>query len=314
MTLCISETIDEGGLFDREVSQIPIVAERAIEAPIDIEYPTKSRLFILGRGSSGCAGAAIARLLMKKKGQICTPLAPSSATLRLPFENSAVLIISQSGESPDLINAAHSIRQHGGTVISVTNSKINPLAIASDSNLNIYAGHERAVAASKTVVNTIVRIARWAGMSYRYRFLEKRNIQSSESLTSFLVEQPFVIIIGRGFGLGIASEMALKIQELLGKPAMAFSSAEVMHGPITMLHRSGGLIALAGGEFTHSVRNTVISANLPSDRAEILASPKWFGSELLLLQGFYFHLAEACRRLNLPVDTPVGLSKITKTS
>jgi len=307
-----SEQLKRSWLY-REILEIPNVVEQARLRSTGAPSITGKHVFLVARGSSQCAGMAISRLITKRFGVTCTLLAPSDALLKSDLSDVTALIISQSGASPDLVGAAQSIVCQGGQAISITNSAENLLQSVCHDNINIFAGPENSVAATKTFVATVITLSNWLGYSQRYRYFEARMIPVPSRLLSMLLIHQSFVFVGRGFGLGIAKEMALKVQELLGKPALALSSADIFHGPVVSVRESSAVVILSGGEFKRSILGLAERLNLQSGSYINCDLPRWLGAELLILPSFYYQVLIACDLLNRPLDKPIGLNKVTKT-
>lgn len=307
-----SEQLKRSWLY-REILEIPSVVEQARSRTFGAPSIFGKHVFVVARGSSQCAGMAISRLIIKRFGVTCTLLAPSDALLKTDFRGVTALIISQSGVSPDLVEAAQSIVCQGGRAISITNSTKNLLQSVCHENINIFAGPEKSVAATKTFVATVITLSNWLGYSLRYRFFEARMVPMPTCLLSMLLTHQSFVFVGRGFGLGIAKEMALKVQELLGKPALALSSADIFHGPVVSVRESSAVVILSGGEFKKSILGLADKLNLRSGSYISCDLPRWTGAELLILPSFYYQVLIACDLLNRPLDKPLGLNKVTET-
>ena len=154
----------------REVAEVPEVAGPLCGGWTEAERVAselRARSFpfavICGRGSSGHAGVYLRYLIETLCGLAVSASAPSVVTsyCRSPRMNGALFItISQSGRSPDLIAATRAARQGGALTLAIVNDVASPAAIAADLVLPIEAGPEQAVAATKTVVNSLVASAR----------------------------------------------------------------------------------------------------------------------------------------------------------
>lgn len=305
-----------------EALEIPAVASRVLQSDWSVVPKRPDHLYTLARGSSDHAATVIHRI-MQMTGLAATTLPPSllRSSLRLP--RSTVLAISQSGASPDLHEGAQQCAARGVPVISIVNQADSPLALASSLVIEQQAGPELAVAATKSVVASIlcgVCIAQRWGVKIEDpsaladQLDEIQQIQIDPLVEMLLPDSP-VIVLGRGSGLGIAGEIALKIQELLRRPAFAYSSAEVLHGPAGMITDGFPVIALAVGPEADEVRQS--AGRLAGMGADVKLLEHVARSDGLaateLLSWVYLGLEAACRARGLSPDKPENLHKVTLT-
>src|SRR2546423_9528209 len=168
----------------------------------------------------------------------------------------AVIGISQSGASPDVVAVLADARRQNRPTLAITNDPKSPLALAADSVLQLHAGEERAVAATKTYLNSIAAVALLSTAAAPQRLddlramPEKVGEQIEQSLAAAGVldgyrEVEGGIVVARGVNYGAAFEIALKIRELSGAQFEAFSSADLLHGPIAALKAGRPAIVIA---------------------------------------------------------------------
>ena len=154
----------------REIQEIPAAVATLLEtqsqAIAPIAAAARSRIprfaIVCGRGSSGHAATYLRYLLGTQAGLIAAEASPSIVTVydrKLRLDGALFLLLSQSGRSPDLIAMAEAARAAGAVTVALVNDPDSPAARACDSVIAIRAGHERSVAATKTVVNTMVAAA-----------------------------------------------------------------------------------------------------------------------------------------------------------
>lgn len=306
----------------QETQQIAGCVQRALDSELPEIPPVPEHLYTLARGSSDHA-ATVTHRFMAMAGLPATTMPPSLILQPLRLTHATLLGISQSGASPDLYTAADRCRQQGCPVVALVNVTASPLAEAASIVLAQHAGDERAVAATKSVVCSIVmgaRLAeRWGAPSFGLSALPEQihiaQKQPIDELVKLFAADGPLLVIGRGTGLGVAAEIALKVQELLGRPAMAYSSAEVLHGPAGMIVTGYPVLALAVGTEQGSVMATVkqlgeagADVMVLSDvaRADAMAS-------IVLLAHVYLALEAACRQRGRSPDKPENLSKVTLT-
>jgi glucosamine--fructose-6-phosphate aminotransferase (isomerizing) len=292
------------------------------------------------RGSSDHA-ATYAKYLIETHAQVLTASAAPSVSsiygVTQDVRGCLFIAISQSGRSPDLLASVASAKASGATILALSNSADSPLMAAADLAIELNAGAESSVAATKSYLASLAAIARlvaaWTENAEFHEALAQlpdlmdrswaldwsaalSELQSSENL----------YVVGRGLGLGAAQEIALKCKETCGIHAEAFSSAELRHGPYTLLRKGfpallfaqqdgtrpgiealaielagrGVPVLLAGG-------NAAGSILLPTVEAAAALAP------ILLVQSAYRMIASLSVRRGLDPDHPPHLRKITET-
>src|SRR6185295_8403141 len=219
-----------GSAMGREIAEIPTAAERllantdviaAIAARIERAKP---RIVVFcGRGSSGHVGIYLRYLFEARLGILASAAAPSVVTAyRRPPEmrDALFVVISQSGRSPDLVNATQVARKHGALTLAIVNDTDSPAAKASELVLPIAAGAEHSVAATKTVLLSMIAGARLVAALARddddlaagLRQLPLRLSRSLECDWSAWADSAAraaaAFVVGRGFGLGCVREIA----------------------------------------------------------------------------------------------------------
>ena len=151
----------------REVEEIPQAAARLLDgsgaalaaAGRDIAARDPHFLVTVARGSSDHVASFMKYAVELTAGLAVASVGPSVASIyraKLRLAGSACLAVSQSGKSPDIVAMAESAKASGALTIALTNTAGSPLAVASDHAIDILAGPERSVAATKTFVNSAV--------------------------------------------------------------------------------------------------------------------------------------------------------------
>jgi glucosamine--fructose-6-phosphate aminotransferase (isomerizing) len=256
----------------------------------------------------------------------------------------AAIGISQSGESPDVVAVLAEAKRQQRPTLAITNEPESPLAQTADWVLPLHAGKERAVAATKTYLNSIAAVALLSSVANddKQRLKELHAVPKSvseqidrslESAAGFdrYREVESGSVIARGVNYGTAFEIALKIRELSGVPFEAFSSADLLHGPIAALKAGRPAIVIApSGRTLASLREAVdrvrergADVAAISDDADFLATadvalpltpdvPEWLSPLVTVIPGQVTAVRLATLR-GEDVDSPTGLTKITLT-
>lgn len=215
----------------------------------DLRTRPPSAVLTAARGSSDHAATYVRHLLETRTRTLCSSASPSvnsvyAADLRL--QGTLMLAISQSGRSPDLLAQVEAARRGGAGVAALVNDAASPLAALADRVLPLHAGPERSVAATKSFICALAAglqlAAHWSGEHELLNCLRALPDQLAASfeldwspLTEALAEANNLFVLGRGPGLAVAQEAALKFKETCALHAEAYSAAEVRHGPMTLV-------------------------------------------------------------------------------
>jgi glutamine---fructose-6-phosphate transaminase (isomerizing) len=329
----------------REIAEIPAAAERLLGRNAAfcaiaerIRQAAPRIVIICGRGSSGHAGVYLRYLIEARVGLLVSACAPSIVTAyrrRPDMRNALFIVISQSGRSPDLVMATQYARQSGALTLAVVNDEASPAAAAADLVLPIGAGPEHAVAATKTVVLSMLAgvglIAALTGEDDLSNALlcvpdrlEKARACDWSTWGMSIATAPAAFVAARGYGFGTAREIALKITEILRLPALGFSAAELRHGPraaITpatpiLLLRQNDEAAATVDELMSDLLNageTVFSAGGPGGTLPWIGDDHPICDAVAMLLPAYAAIEAAARRKGLDPDHPLHLTKVTRT-
>lgn len=272
-------------------------------------------VFLAARGTSDNAGRYANYLLGAMNGLPLALAAPSLFTYyKQPpkLRDALVIGVSQSGKSPDIVSVVREGKKQGCLTLAVTNETKSPLAQASDFVLDIQAGEEKAVAATKTYTSELMSIAMLSaalsGNKKHWSELDK----VANWMSSVLKQDDFIaqavqryryidqtIVLGRGFNYATAFEWALKLKELTYVIAEPYSSADFAHGPIAMIESGYPVFAVAPkGKVFDSMLQM-----LKRLRDDISA-------ELIVISNDKKALLLAQVPLTIPVDVPEWLSPL----
>ena len=219
-------------------------------------------IVVAARGTSDHAAVYAQYVLGARLEMRVALAAPSLVTLygvQPRVARSAVLGISQSGESPDVVAVVAAARRQGAPTIAITNSPDSPLARAADHAIDLAAGPERAVAATKTYTAELAAIALLgvalgppdAGAETSLGNLPAAMAAAleveaaAEKAAASRSAIAGAIVLGRGFEYATAREWALKLKELARVLADPYSSADFQHGPLALLEPGFPVFAVA---------------------------------------------------------------------
>ncbi len=236
----------------REIAEIPAAAERQLTQTEAICAATErirafrpQTMVFCGRGSSGQVGVFLRYLFEARLGMLACAAAPSIMTAydaRPDMQHALFIVVSQSGRSPDLVATTVRAGELGALTLAIVNDSHAPAADAAELVLPIDAGPERAVAATKTVALSMLvgarLVATLAEDGSLHGAIARLPARFAQSLscdwspwTDSLVAAPAAFVTARGYALAAAREIALKLTESLRLPALAYSAAELRHGP-----------------------------------------------------------------------------------
>lgn len=289
-------------------------------------------IYMIGRGSSDHAGVFAKYLFEVEMGIPVCAAALSIAGVygkSLNLQGAVAFVISQSGRSPDILRQAQSAKEGGAFLVAFVNDETSPLAELADAVVPVSAGEEKAVAATKSYLATLSALvhvcAKWknddtlmSGLQQLPALFDKVVEEPAQLAKAFLDNTRNAIVLGRGFGYAIGREVALKLKEVLGIHAEAFSSAEFIHGPVTLVERKLKILALDIADESASFNHDIIR-DVTQRGAECLTMSCLHAdvhprlAPLLVMLRFYLDVEAMAVALGLDPDTPPGLNKVTKT-
>ena len=334
-----------------EISETPDVFSRLINSEAQFQQAAEkikarniTNVIILARGTSDNAGHYLKFLIEVKLGLPVGLASPSSVSIygaKVDFKDTLVIALSQSGRSPDLITFASAAKEGKALLITMTNNSDSPLANVGDLHIDLSAGLEVAVAATKSysaeLLASLLLVDSWIGNMSAGRshlVVSSReciaNLGEVDSFAKSLDANREIVVIGRGYAYANAKELALKIQETSYIPVQGMSSADYQHGPIATLNSDSQVIVLSpSGMPKKALEDSMV--RIRQSEPEII----WLGSNELALNKErvikgsnqakeeestiidaaliqYLTLGFAVKNGFNP-DSPAGLSKVTKT-
>jgi len=344
-----------GELFLAEIREQPQAILRLLEHEADFESVSRaiverapSVVRLVGHGSSDAAASY---------GVYAFGILPGWTAMRdsisltvyygakLDLSGSVVVALSQSGETPDVVEYVKRARARGALTVAVTNGPDSELGRAADATLPLMAGDERAVAASKTYINQLAALALLAGgAALRGGEIADGLRRVSEQMEAALapLEQAVrsvatafayvgrMYVIGRGIEFATAREVALKLTETCRIAAEPLTATDLAHGPIAALDalfpvwtiasrdeslqavvdaatrvREAGATVVASGNAAGEIEGAAYALPVPEPPLPIL-------SPLLSVVPGQLFSASLAQVKGLDADRPTGLSKVTR--
>src|SRR5579863_5160313 len=308
-------------LLEQEIGSQPDVIARLLDREtrrvegIVAQLPAFDYVLIAARGSSDHAATYAKYAWTTLAGYPVALAAPSLLTMykTAPRLAGALVVgISQSGQSPDIVAVLEEGKRQGRPTLAITNDGTSPLAAMADHVVELHAGAERSVAATKTYTAQLAVMALFAALwsgdpqhlatLQRVPVLIEGALQAAPEVAQRVERYRYMdrcVIIGRGYNYATSFELALKLKELTYVMATSYSSADFRHGPIATIE-SGlpvFLVMPMGATF--------------DDMRELAQDLRQRGAELLVISEAEDALALARTALPIPKGVPEWLSPLT---
>jgi len=326
-------------------AQLDLDADALRKIAVEVRRLAPRAVITCARGSSDHAATYAKYLIETRAGVLTASAAPSVSSvygIAQDLRGCLFIALSQSGRSPDLIAAAAAAKRAGATVLAVCNSPQAPLVAAADLVIHLRAGSEASIAATKSFLATQAALARLVAA-----WTEDRELAAQIDGLPALMERSWrldwsaalaplhsaehLYVIGRGLGLGSAQETALKFKETCALHAEAFSSAELRHGPYTLLGPRFPALLFAQADGTLSGIQALAAelarrgipillagaADAGASAAGVVVLPTLDAcaalGPILLVQSAYRLIAGLSLRRGRDPDHPPHLHKVTET-
>ena len=340
-----AEILEQTAVWQQSYAKnLEVVRAIAQAVPLDNIH----HAFIAARGTSDNA-ARYASYLWGAMNQLPVTLAtPSLFSLyQQPprLRNALVIGISQSGQSPDIVNVVAEGKKQGQPTLAITNEPDSPLAQTADFVINIHAGVETAVAATKTYTTQLLAIAMlsaaWSESDAQFAVIERLGawgtavLAQDETIGQMAQRYRYMaqcVVLGRGYNYATAYEWSLKLKELTYVVAEPYSSADFRHGPIAIVDRGFPVMSIAPTGVVLPDLHRLLQKLSTEKQAELLIIsndeatlalanspislpadlPEWVSPLIGILpaQLFAYHLTRA---KGYDTEAPRGLNKVTRT-
>ncbi|MCP5085294.1 MAG: SIS domain-containing protein [Rhodobacteraceae bacterium] len=342
----MSDTISQ---MRREVLEIPTAVDRLLTSGAsDIQHAAAAvrtldpnYLVTVARGSSDhiCTYLKYATEILL--GRPVASIGPSVASIfkaPLHLDNSLCISVSQSGQSPDIVEMARAAKRDGSLSVAITNDPASPLANTSDHTLQIHAGPERSVAATKTFVTSAVAglslLAEWRGdadlrgaIHTLPEALERAISIDWPEVRAAIGEESSLFTLGRGPVWAVSNEAALKFKETCQIHAESYSSAEVLHGPVSIVDEGFPVLCFAAADAAQDAL-VEIADQVAAKGAKVFVTSKRskaavgidhirtdhaLTDPLSLIVSFYAMVERVAASRGINPDAPRHLKKVTET-
>jgi glucosamine--fructose-6-phosphate aminotransferase (isomerizing) len=310
------------GLHD-EILEQPLVFERFLETQLphieqiaaEIRERQVDYVLLAARGTSDNAGIYAQYAWGVQNGLPVALAAPSQFSVyhaRLRLEHALVVAISQSGQSPDVVTVVEEGRRQGAMTLALTNEPASPLAQAANFTIDLQAGIEKAVAATKTYTAELLAIAALsaalagdhAGLASLRRLPDmlRQALAQDEHIREVARSQAAMthcVVLGRGYNYATAKEWGLKLKELAYVMADAYSTADFQHGPLALVEPGFPVLAVLS-------HGAVFDETL-----ELLRTLRdGYGAKLLVISDSPQAQSLAAAALPVPADLPEWLTPL----
>ena len=332
----------------REASQAPEIVRRQLESNAagvralgeTLRARAPRAVVTCARGSSDHAATFARYLIETHLGILTSSASPSLSSVYetdTDLSDTVLIAISQSGKSPDLLAAAERAKSSGAFVIALCNTADSPLARLAHRSVDLLAGPETSVAATKSYIASLSAIAHLIA-----EWTQHRDLLDALHAAPALLDRAWsldwtpairhlrnatnLFVVGRGYGLGVAQEAALKFKETSGLHAEAFSSAEVQHGPMALVRSGFPVLMLSQSDETRSGIETLAGDFLERGATVLLAGGNAKDAvqlpvidahpvvePMLMILSFYRMVSALAVERGFNPDVPPHLRKVTET-
>ncbi len=332
----------------REIEEIPQAVDRLLtnggkaidHAASEIRARDVRFLMSVARGSSDHACTYLKYASEIFLGRPMASIGPSVASIygaTLEVRGSVCLSVSQSGQSPDIVKMTETVTDGGAYSVAITNDPASPLARAATATLPIHAGPELSVAATKTFVTSLVaglwllaEVDKNDQLLRAIRALPEKLADATKcdwSAAAGAITGQSLFTLGRGPSWAISNEAALKFKETCQIHAESYSSAEVLHGPVSIVDRGFPVIGFAAGDAAENALVEVADA-LAEKGAEVFVTSAlanhatclehvrtdhWMTDPIAAVVSFYSMVEQVAAARGINPDAPRHLKKVTET-
>ena len=332
----------------REINEIPDAVDRLLTEGAELIAQTADEirgrdprfLISVARGSSDHACNYLqyaSELLLGLPMASVGPSVKSIYGVDLRSDDAVCIAVSQSGQSPDIVQLTQSLTKGGAYSVAITNDTGSALSGVASATLPIHAGPELSVAATKTFVTSLVTglwlLARVKGDEDLLRAIYglpdnlSAAIACDWSVVADAVSDQSLFTLGRGTSLAISNEAALKFKETCQIHAESYSSAEVLHGPVSIVDQGFPVLALASGDAAEA-NLAEVADTLAAKGARVFATTSrvgqaavlphvrtshWMTDPIPTIASFYGMVEKVATQRGVNPDTPRHLRKVTET-
>lgn len=250
------------------------------------------RIIITGCGTAYNAGLAAVRFFVERSGAFCNAEIAGELRYSPPkvTPETLVLVVSQSGETADAVEAARALKQAGARVVAVTNCGYSAVTRIADFVVPVCAGPEICVAATKSYVGQLAALylvsaladgtaaAEAAGEELKGVLLVIDGTlanDGSAAVAEACAESSAVFFLGRGADYFAAVEASLKLKEVSYIFSDAYPAGELKHGTLALIDdRTLSVIIIGDPELADKSENALEQVVSRGGRAAVITCLK----------------------------------------
>jgi len=304
--------------------------------------PHLTGVVLVARGSSDHAAVFGRYVVEAACGRPVALAAPSLHTLygvHVDYRGYLAVAVSQSGRTPEIVAVLRAARDAGARTVAITNEEESPLASVAEAIVDLGAGEELAVPATKTFTAQVAAFAILAEALGEVPWKEEEwrrlpalvgevldDPQPGRGVAAAIGDASGLITVGRGYLYAVALESALKLKEAAGILAQGYSAADLRHGPLTVVERGFPVMSFIARGPAEADMNDLIGTlrgreamvfRVAEDPAAELPIPPGIREPLLTIP-MAVRAQQVAHGLALhrgvDPDAPPGLSKVTMTT
>jgi glucosamine--fructose-6-phosphate aminotransferase (isomerizing) len=298
---------------------------------------------LVARGSSDFAaiyGRYIIEVACRRPVVLAAPSLHTLYEVATDYRGYLAIAVSQSGRTPEIVTVLERMKNNGARTVAVTNGPDSPLAELAEATIDLQAGTERAVPATKTFSASLLAFAvishALGDVPWREDDLDNLGDQAravlddgeaARRVATQLRSAPGLISVGRGYLYPVALEAALKLKETTSMLADGYSAADLRHGPVAVVQRDFPVLAFSAPGPAERDMDELITLLRDEHGARVFQARPADGVDLPLprdvpealvaipaavrAQQVAYHLSMS---KGLDPDRPPGLSKVTATT
>jgi len=322
----------------KEIKEQPLVSERLIRsfdtiqkeklATLSSMVKSARRVVFLACGTSYHASLVGCFLLNQIGIEAHTVIASEFESFLLVDKDTLVIAISQSGETMDVVTVIKNIKKTGAQFAAIVNVPYSTVQRLSDLSLEILAGQEICVAATKSFTNQLIilfalaqklgfRDIDLASLPGKIQRTMELNEEYIKRLAADLHEKEHIFVLGRGISYPQAREIALKLKEIPYIHAEGMMAGELKHGTIALIEDGTPVISLIPNNNPDMISSTkeveargARTITISNTDGE-LKIPACCDAEFAIYSGIIGHLLSyhIAKLRGCPIDKPRNLAK-----
>lgn len=324
----IKEIKEQPQVSLRLINSFETIQNDKLNKLLELMKNTK-RIVFIACGTSYHA-SLVGSILLNQLGIYTSCIIASEVKSFVRFDKDTLCIaVSQSGETMDIVTELKKAKQAGSKIASIVNVPYSTIQRLSDVSIEILAGQEVCVAATKSFTNQVIvmlELARRLGYKINLKHIPKKiqqtiviNEDKIKTISNELASKRDIFVLGKGMSYPMAREIALKFKEIDYIHAEGMMAGELKHGTIALIEEGVPVISLipnnnedmisATKEVEARGAHTIVISNIEG-KGEIIV-PKCDEAEFAIYAGIIGHLMSYYIGvvLGVSIDKPRNLAK-----